>query len=489
MSALTGTSPSDLGELSAHGIGGQQDLPISIELAVAGAVAALVVSFTVLAVAWRRPRYDGESSGVAVADLRVAVARRIAPRLVDWAGDGAVWAGAWRVLQVALRVFGMVLFLYTVVVAIFGVDKVINPFFGIIYVWLWVGIALMSLFFGPFWKAISPVRTINLLFAKIAGSDPDEGLYTYSDRVGYWPAALGLYAFVWLELVYPYSTELSPVRLWCAIYVAAMLVGGALFGNRFYERADPFEVYSTLAGKASIWAVREGRVVVRSPLANLASIQPVAGLIGVTGVLFGSTGFDSFGESPPYVKFLQGTNISGNILNNLTLLVFCLAAMGIFALGCMLTGVEVDEADDGGEAGTGRVAAIRRWFAVRSHLPSAFAHSIVPIVVGYVIAHYLSYFVEVGSRTLVLASDPFSDGSNYLGTGDWRDVTWLSYHPTLLANLKVGAVVVGHVMAAIVAHDRALRLLPAKHQLTGQLPLLVAMVGFTSGGLFLLFSS
>ena len=49
--------------VEAHGIGGQQDLPISLELAISGAVAALVVSFTVLAVAWRTPRFDAATSG------------------------------------------------------------------------------------------------------------------------------------------------------------------------------------------------------------------------------------------------------------------------------------------------------------------------------------------------------------------------------------------------------------------------------------------
>ena len=49
--------------VEAHGIGGQQDLPISLGLAISGAVAALVVSFTVLAVAWREPRFDAATSG------------------------------------------------------------------------------------------------------------------------------------------------------------------------------------------------------------------------------------------------------------------------------------------------------------------------------------------------------------------------------------------------------------------------------------------
>lgn len=437
------------GDLSAHGLGGQQDLPISLTLTVAGAVAALVVSFTVLVLAWRRPRYDPGDG-------------RPAPLVLDRVVAHPAFA-------VALRVLGMVVFLYTVMVAVLGVDKIINPFFGIIYVWLWVGIVPMSLLFGPFYKAISPVRTINLLIARVAGGEADEGLHRYPERLGYWPAALGLLAFVWLELVSPASTELGSVRLWFAAYLAAMVVGGAVFGSGFYARADPFEVYSTLVGKASVWAVREGRLVVRSPLSNLSSIEPRAGLIGVTGVLFGSTGFDSFGESPAYVSFVQGTDVNGILINNVTLVAFCLGAIGIIALGCALTGVGPEQR--------------------RRDLPSAFAHSIVPIIIGYVVAHYLNFFVEVGSRTVQQASDPFSDGSDYLGTGDWSDITYLAYHPTLLANIKVGAVVIGHVVAAVVAHERALRLLPARHQLTGQLPLLLAMVGFTSGGLYLLFSS
>ena len=53
-----------------------------------------------------------------------------------------------------------------------------------------------------------------------------------------------------------------------------MLLGGALFGSTFYEKADPFEVYSSLCAKLSVWGRRDGRLVVRSPLSNLATIKP-----------------------------------------------------------------------------------------------------------------------------------------------------------------------------------------------------------------------
>ena len=413
-------------------------------------MAALTVSFTVLAVAWREPRYDAASSGrPAPAWLR---------RLVDS-----------PVFLPAARAVGMILFLYTAWVAVLGEDLLTNPFFGMFYVLLWVGLAPASVLLGPVWRAISPVRTINAAFARLTGGDPRRGLFVYPRWLGYWPAALGLLAFVWLELVYAGSTELGPVRLWCAVYVAAMLVGGALWGEGFYERGDPFEVYSTLAGKLSVWGRREGRLVLRSPLANLDTVEARPGLVGVVAVLFGSTAFDSFKDSAEWLQFTNRHLDSAYLLDNLALLGFCVGVGVILAAGTMLAGVGPEQS--------------------RRALPDLFAHSVVPIIVGYLIAHYLSYLVEVGQQTLIQMSDPMSDGSDLLGTGDWSVNYWLSYHPTFLATTKVVAVVLGHVLGVVAAHDRAVRLLPRRHQVTGQLPLLVAMVAFTVGGLYLLFAA
>jgi hypothetical protein len=447
------TTPS-WGDVFAHGIGGSTDLPIPLELTIAGAVAALTVSFTVLAVAWRTPRYDAERTG------------RPAPRRLAAVVDSRPWL-------VVLRLVGMLVFAYTVMVAIGGEDSLINPFFGIFYVLLWVGFVPLSLLCGPVYKAISPARTINAAFARLTGSDPDSGVFTYPERLGHWPAALGLYAFVWMELVYPFATELGPVRLWCAVYVATMLLGGALFGNTFFERADPFEVYSTLVARMSVWARRDHQLVVRTPLANLATTPVRPGLVAVVAVLFGSTAFDSFKDSTRWVKFIQGDFVQDHsvaqLFNNLGLLGFVLAVALVFTLGTVLTGVEPGQP--------------------RRELPGQFAHSIVPIVIGYVVAHYLTYLLEVGQQTLVYMSDPFSDGSNWFGTANWTVSYFFSLHPAALATVKVLAVVVGHIVGVVAAHDRAIHLLPTRHQLTGQLPLLAAMICFTAGGLYLLFAA
>jgi hypothetical protein len=80
-------------------------------------------------------------------------------------------------------------------------------------------------------------------------------------------------------------------------------------------------------------------------------------------------------------------------------------------------------------------------------------------------------------------------GANLLGTGGLRVDYWIVGQPTFLAVTKVLAVVTGHVLGVIAAHDRAIKLLPRRHQLTGQVPLLLVMVFYTVTGLYLLFSA
>jgi hypothetical protein len=438
------------GAISAHGLGGAKDLPIPSELAIAGAVAALVISFTVLAVAWREPRYDPATSG------------RPAPEWLDRFVSSTA-------LAVAARVLGMAFFLYVGAAAVFGQDTLINPFLGTFYVLLWVGLVPASLLLGPVFRAISPARTISMLFARVSGVPEGEGLYAYPARLGYWPAAAGLFAFVWLELVYPSSTDVGPVRLWCAAYLGIMFVGSALFGTTFLARADPFEVYSSLVAKLSIWGRREGRLVLRSPLANLDTVVARPGLVAVVAVLFGSTAFDSFRESTAWLGVVQEMSLPRVLPDTLALVAFSAGVGLVLTAATMATGVS---------SGTSRRA-----------LPDLFAHSIVPIIVGYIAAHYLTYLVEYGQQTVIQLSDPFSRGDDYLGTADLQVNYWLSTHPTFLAVSKVVAVALGHVVGVVAAHDRAIKLLPRRHQLTGQLPLLVAMVGFTVGGLYLLFAA
>ena len=433
-----------------HGLGGAKDLPIPLGLAVAGGIASLVISFCVLALAWRTPRYQQPSG---------RPAPRWLARLVD---DHR--------FQWTVRILGLLFFGYLTWALIWGPDLTNNPALGTFYVLVWVGLVPASLLFGRIARAVSPVRTLNLLLAKVTGGDPAVGVFVYPVRLGYWPAALGLLAFVWQELVNPQSVYLGSVRIWLAAYLAVMLVGAAVFGDEWFERADPFEVYSNLLAKLSPWGRLDGRLVVRSPLANLGTTVPRPGLVAVAAVLFGSTAFDSYKDTIPWQRFVLEAGVNEIFINTVALLGSCLVVGVTFTAAAMSTGVETTGPN-----------AVRRLA-----LPDMLAHSVVPIVVGYMTAHYLSYFVEQGQSTLMQLSDPMVRGDNLLGTANWSVNYWLSFHPSLLAVIKVLAVITGHIVGVIAAHDRAIKLLPPRHHVTGQLGMLVVMVCYTGAGLYLL---
>ena len=252
-----------------------------------------------------------------------------------------------------------------------------------------------------------------------------------------------------------------------------MLIGGALFGNTFYEHADPFEVYSTLVAKLSVWG-RARRTcwscAARSPTWTTVPVAP--GLVAVVAVLLRQHRRSTRSRTPRrWVQFIQGTDASP------------LPAQQPGAARLLPRGRgDLRARHDGHRR--------RRRTTGGASCPPQFAHSIVPIIVGYIIAHYLTYLVEVGQQTLIQASDPFSTRWQ-LPRHRPPGGQLLALLPPDAAGRDQGrlAVVVGHVLGVIAAHDRACSCCPTRHQLTGQLPLLVAMVGFTVGGLYLLFAA
>ena len=110
----------------------------------------------------------------------------------------------------------------------------------------------------------------------------------------------------------------------------------------------------------------------------------------------------------------------------------------------------------GGDVLAGRARHRRgRPRAARRGLPGLLAHSLIPIVIGYVFAHYLTYLVETGQQTVILLADPLGRGWNLLGLGDAEVGYVLSEHPAVLATIKVLCVLAGHVVGVIAAHDKA----------------------------------
>lgn len=437
-------------DLLAHGVGSREDLPIPFTYAVTGAAVAIVASFLALGLLWREPRFEPATAG------------RPIPTRLDRVLDG-------RPLRAGLRVLGVLITAYVVMAAVFGRDDALNPTAGSVYVLFWIGVPILSMLLGPVWRLLNPIRSAHWALSRALGTRPEEGLTPLSPRLGYWPAALSLLAFVWLELVAPENTTLAVLRTFFAAYFAVNLLAATYWGSGWFGRGDGFEVFSSLAGRLSPLGRRgDGRLVLRNPLVGVAGTPVAPGLFAVVGVLLGSTAYDSLSGSPWWVTRLQEGPFSAEVTGTL----------GLLGLVTLVTG-----AFSGAAALSGRGSGLRP-----AEVGAQYAHSIVPIVMGYVVAHYWSLLVLVGQQTVIQLSDPLGNGSDWLGTGG-RGVDPTLADPTLVAVLQVVSVVTGHVLGVVLAHDRAVRILPARRAVVGQVPLLVLMVAYTVGGLSLLFAA
>ncbi|OSC31947.1 hypothetical protein B8W69_02205 [Mycobacterium vulneris] len=442
----------------AHGLGGSGDLPVPYAYAMVGAAWALTFTFALVAFAWRQPRFDPLKPG------------RPLPTALTTFVDSRV--ARWSVAAVAL-VFAA----WVVAAGVWGPESESNALLGAFYVLLWVGLMALSLVIGPVWRGISPMRTVYLLLRRVVPERLGRPRLSYPEGWGYRPAAFGLFAFVWMELASPNSASLPWVRTWIAAYAVLMLVGAWLCGQRWLARADPFGVYSMAVSRLSPFRrnPETGKIVVGNPLDHLPSLPVRPGVVVLLAVLLGSTAFDSFSSSPTWRGFSDQLTrefgapptLASSILRTVGLIVFICVVAVTFSLAARATG--------------GVTAERRR------ELPGEMAHSLIPIVVGYIFAHYLSYLVERGQQAVFALADPFGHGWNLLGLAHLHVAYVLSMHPPVLAAIKVTCVVTGHIVAVIAAHDKALRLLPAGHQLTGQLTMMLVMVGYTFTGLYLLF--
>lgn len=436
--------------LLAHGLGGSTDLPVPLSYALVGAAWALTFTFAIVALAWRKPRFDPAKPG------------RPLPMWVTRVVDSALTRWAVAILALAFTV-------WVVIAGLFGPQTNANPLPGVFYVLLWVGLVAASLALGPVWRVVSPLRTLYRIILRPLGFRR----LRYPERLGYFPAAFGLFAFVWLELASPDPGSLTAVKVWLLAYSLVLACGAAVWGERWFARADPFEVYSVVASRLSPFRRNRetGRVVVGNPFDHLPSLKVRPGVVVVLAVLLGSTAFDSFSATPGWRGFVDdlsgGSPVTATLVRTCGLAVFASVVAVTFSLAACATG------------GVNRQQ--------RLALPGQMAHSLIPIVVGYIFAHYLTYLVERGQETMVRLGDPLGRGWNLFGLSQAEVSYILSSHPSVLATIKVSCVVAGHIAAVIAAHDTALRLLPQGHQLTGQLAMMLVMVGYTFTGLYLLF--
>jgi hypothetical protein len=430
-----------------HGIAARRDLPLPFSFVVIGAVLALVISFVILIFAWRQPRFE-------------RVGGRAMPGLTAVVDNPFV--------RLVARGVVLAVFIWAGLAMIAGQDLLTNPIFGFVFVWLWVGLVPISLLLGQFWRATNPLRTIHRGLCAAARIDTEQGLKTLPSGIGVWPAAAGLFGFVWLELVQPDRTTLAVLRLWALAWLVILVLGAIGLGQRWIGAADPFEVYASTIAQMSIWRRVGDQLRLVNPLAGLNAWRAPPGATAVVAALLGSTAFDSFANTSWWIQTVQSSAVPTVLWSTGGLLAMIIIVFVSFSLAAAWM--------------------VRYGNRPATIYPRLMVGSLLPIVLGYVVAHYATLLIVEGQRTAINFSDPLGRGWNVFGSAEMGVNTAIFNHPTAIAVTQLCAIVGGHVFGIICAHEKSVALLPPERAVRGQLPLLLVMIGYTCAGLLLLFS-
>jgi hypothetical protein len=430
-----------------HGIGGRGDLPVPLWLAIYSASAAVAVSFFALAAFWSKPRFE-----VAAGRPLVALTR---------------WVDA-RVFRRALKIWGVVALALLLGAAWFGsTSPALNPAPTWLYVCIWVGMIPVSLLFGPVWRLANPFRTLAALV-------PLRTRRSLPDGIAYWPAVAGLFGFLWLELAYPEGSDPLVVAVFVTAYAVVNVAAGIVYGPRWFAVGDSFEVYAEVLARLSpIGRGADRRLMLRNPLAGLATMPQEPGLVGLLCLLLGSTAFDGISRWSAWTGLTGQLGFWPHVL---------VSTLGLLVAVALVTVLFVGAARATGQA------RMRPGAVGNGGLPGAFVHSLVPIAIGYAVAHYFSFAVFQGQDGVLLATDPFGRGWDLLGTGQ-AGIDYGLLGTGVIAGVQIGAIVLGHVLGVVSAHDRAAGLFRRRQMRRAQYPMLAAMVAFTAGGIALVTAS
>ncbi len=376
----------------------------------------------------------------------------------------------------AVGVAGLVAVLVSGVVG--PLDRTTNLAILLVWAGWWAGYTMSVYVVGNTWPALNPWRTL-------ADLGPARERRPIPDRYGVWPSVAGLLALVWVEVVSPVASD---PRLLAGVvfgYTVATLAGATRYEG-WFDRVDPIaRAFRTFGRVAPVQWTDDG-VEFRLPGAALtdapdhdgtarADDRPKPSGVATTdapdtahdetpfvvGLLWVTT-FDGLVTTPEWnavLGWLDGAGVPGLPLYVLALV----AGYGLFYWAYLAASRRSPEAADS--------------FARPAALARRFAPSLLPIAAGYHLAHFLGYFLTLSPALAAALATPLSPVAD----------PQVAVLPGWFGPLRLGFVVLGHVLAIWVAHAIAFEIFPGRlRPIRSQYPYAVVMIFYTSVSMWII---
>lgn len=326
-----------------------------------------------------------------------------------------------------------------------------------LFLWIygWVGLAIVSALIGPAWDWIDPFSTLHDILAWLGRRIGFRGgaASPLPSSWGVWPAVAGFAFFVWLEL----AVDLLAGRLLGMVmvgYTVITLSAMAQFGKDSWRgQGEAFSVWFHLLGRLAPFAregsLEDGRIRRQGFGRGLSTKDWSAGQLVMVAIGTAAIIYDGFSQT---TIFFQAFGIPSLLIDTALLAAFLGLLSGLVLMVARAVGV------------------------------AAMGAGLLPVAVGYLIAHYLTYLLIDGQRILIAFSDPLQQGWDLFGTAFFEPQdAWFS--TSLAWSIQLAAVVGGHVVGAWAGHAAAQRSSIVRGRL-GQLPLALVMIALTTATLW-----
>jgi hypothetical protein len=362
--------------------------------------------------------------------------------------------------------------------------------FALLFVWTgwWAGYTMTTYLVGNTWPAFNPWRAIaapvRWLLGRLLGGTPEPpadragedrrtdggvatrrplAVRTVPERWGVWPAVAGLLGVVYLEVVSPIGSNPRALAVVVAGYSAVTVAGSLVYGREWFARVDPVSrIFATYGRVAPVQRDGDGLTVRLPGTAATETVLPDRpGETEFVVALLWATTYDGLVATPLWARVVTPV-VEVGVPVVLVYVFVLLAGFGVFLAVYRLASRRIREHADTYVA----VDEIERWFAP----------ALIPIAAGYHVAHFLGYFLTLSPALAAVAAAPFAPPNTVaLVLPDW------------FGTVKLGFVLLGHVVAVWVAHSLAFELFPGVlAAIRSQVPSVVMMVFYTMVSLWVI---
>lgn len=483
-------------EVHAHGFGERYNIPVPLWLYLYGAAAVVILSFILIG----------------------AVIGKMSSKSDYWRHDLLQHRRLKQVLenQVLLsfvKAVSLGLFLLLIATALFGNQSPIRNF-SPTFLWIiwWVGFGFLTVLVGNFWALVNPWKIIFELMEKTFSGRKISLDLPYPKKFGVWPSLIFLFSFIWIELIYPYSSIPRDIAIFTLFYTFITLIGMLLFGKHNWLRyGEVFSVYFYYLSKLAPTEVRvdakickkcsstchknetcincyecfeiaKKREINLRPYATGILVKEEMGFDKLTFVIFmlSSVTYDGFKVTPAWNEVLKkwdgfltylGFEYSQNttmIIGTFGLMGFLLAFIAIYFVFSFF------------------ITHFSKANVSLKAVAYSFVLSLLPIAFVYNAAHYYTLLIIQGQGMVALISDPFGLGWNLFSTAE-HGINVKIIGAGFVWYSQIGLIVLGHIIAVYLAHVISIKLIPGpKKAIRSQYPMLLLMVLYTMTSLWII---